>query len=120
VYAEGLLPMNYMYFIIKDVGSWDFQFHCAGCHNLLSSGSIPIPLVQTYCTCRTKLNSGTKKCASSNFERLLWGLYFGAEGYFCQKVRNLKDFSFCIIKEIINIFSLINKYFTYIIYDTSS
>jgi hypothetical protein len=34
-------------------------------------GSIPIPLVQTYCTCLTELNPGTKICASSNFERVL-------------------------------------------------
>jgi hypothetical protein len=57
--------------LIKEVGSWAFQFHCAGCHNLLLTGSIPIPLVQTYCTCLTKLNPGTKKCASSYFERVL-------------------------------------------------
>jgi hypothetical protein len=35
--------------------------HCAGSHSFLLTGSIPLPLVQTYCTCLTELNSGTKK-----------------------------------------------------------
>jgi hypothetical protein len=35
---------------IKEVGSCAFQFHCAGCYNLVLTGSRPIPLVQTYCT----------------------------------------------------------------------
>jgi hypothetical protein len=104
----------------KEVGSWAFQFHSAGCHNLLLNGSIPIPLVQTYCTCLTKLNPGSKKCASSNFNRVLYGLYFGAEGYFSQKVRNLRDFTVSASSKKLSIFFLINKYFTYIVYDTSS
>jgi hypothetical protein len=56
---------------LKEVGSWAFQFYCAGCHNLLLNGSIPIPLVQTYCTCLTNFNPGSKKCASSNFNTVL-------------------------------------------------
>jgi hypothetical protein len=96
-----------VYCCVQEVGSWAFQFHCAGCHNLLSTGSIPIPLVQTYCTCFTKLNPGTKKCASSNFQRVFIGTMVWSRGYFSQKVQNLKDFSFCVVKEIINIFSRI-------------
>jgi hypothetical protein len=84
------------------------------------AGSIPIPLVLTYCKCPTELNPGTKKCTSSNFERVLWGLYFGTEGYFRQKVRNLKDLTVSASWKKSSIFSRINKYFTYIIYDTSS
>jgi hypothetical protein len=57
--------------VVKEVGSWALQFHCAGCHNLTLNGSIPIPLMQTYCTYLTKLNPGSKKCASSNFNRVL-------------------------------------------------
>jgi hypothetical protein len=81
---------------------------------------MPILLVQTYCTRLTKLNPGSKKSASSNFNGVLQGLYFGAEGYFSQKVRNLKDFTVSASSKKSSIFVLINKYFTYIIYDTSS
>jgi hypothetical protein len=45
---------------LKEVGFWAFQFHCAGCYNWLLTGSILIPLVQTYCTSFTELNPGTK------------------------------------------------------------
>jgi hypothetical protein len=44
----------------KEVGSWASHFHCAGCYNFPSPNSILIPLVQTYCTCLTELNPGTK------------------------------------------------------------
>jgi hypothetical protein len=64
--------------------------------------------VQTYCTCLTKLNPGTKKRASSNFEGVLWGLYFGAEGYFSQKVQNLKDFTVIALLKKSSIFSITN------------
>jgi hypothetical protein len=104
---------------LKEVGSWAFQFHCTGCYKLLLTGStIPIPLVQAH----VLLNSVPipKKCASWNFERVLLGLHFGVEGYFSQNVRNLNDFTVSASSKKSSIFFLINKYFTYIIYDTSS
>jgi hypothetical protein len=79
---------------------------------LLITGSILIPLVQTYCTCLTELNPGTKKCANSNFERVLQGLYFRAEGYFSPKVRNLNDVTVSASSKKSSIFVVINKYFT--------
>jgi hypothetical protein len=50
----------------------------------------------------------------------LQGLYFRAEGYFSQKVRNLNDFTVFASSKKSSIYLLINEYFTYIIYDTSS
>jgi hypothetical protein len=87
---------------LKEVGSLDFQFHCAGCRNLhvLLTGSITIPLVQTYCTCLTctKLNPGTKNVQVQIFKRF-------CRDYILGRKVTLANFSFCIIKEIINIFS---------------
>jgi hypothetical protein len=57
--------------ILKDVGSWAFQEDYTGCYNFLLTGSISIPLAQTYCICFTELNPDTKECASSKFERVL-------------------------------------------------
>jgi hypothetical protein len=48
------------------------------------------------------------------------GTVFWAEGYFSQKVRNLRDFTVSASSKKLSIFSLINKYFIHIIYDTSS
>jgi hypothetical protein len=50
-------------------------------------------------------------------KRVWWGLYFGVEGYFSQKVQNLKASA---SSKKSSTFSRINKYFTYIINDTSS
>jgi hypothetical protein len=52
---------------IKEVGSCVFQDDCAGCYNLLLTSSIPIPLVQTYCTCLTELNAVKKKMCLFKF-----------------------------------------------------
>jgi hypothetical protein len=89
--------------------------------NVLITGSIPITLAQTYCKYLV-LNSiqVQKKCSNLNFERGLLGLYFGAEDYFSQRVQNLNDFTVSASSKKSAIFFLIHKYFTYIIYDTSS
>jgi hypothetical protein len=105
---------------LKEVGSWSFKFHCAGCYNLLLTGLIPIPLVQTYCTCLTELNPGTKDVPVQILKGFCRDYILGAEGYFSQKVRNINDFTVSASSKKSSIFFLIKKYFTYIIYDTSS
>jgi hypothetical protein len=107
---------------IKEVGSWAFQFHCARCYNLLLTGSIQIPLTgaeilhMPYWT-----QSRYKKIFQFKFWKSFVGTIFWSEGYFSQKVWNTTVWTIWqFLHHQINhqYFFLINKYFTYIIYDT--
>jgi hypothetical protein len=59
---------------------------------LPSTGSIPLPLVQTYCMSYSTLFR-YKRCSIWNFERDVQWLYFGTGGDFSQNVRNLNHFT---------------------------
>jgi hypothetical protein len=95
---------------------WGFQFHCTGWYNLLFTGSILIPQAQTYCTCLTELIPGTKKMCQFKF----WKGFVGTN-ILGRNVTLAKKFKIWTISvSASSIFFLLNKYFNYVIYDTSS
>jgi hypothetical protein len=57
-------------------------------------------LVQTYFASTTKHYPMRKKFVNLNFERVSYGLYFVVEGFFNQKVQNLRDFTFSLLSKI--------------------
>jgi hypothetical protein len=52
---------------VANITHFHLQFHCAECYSLLLTGSISIPLVQTYCTCLTANSIQVQKICQLKF-----------------------------------------------------
>jgi hypothetical protein len=61
----------------KKVGSWAFQFHYIGCYNLLLTGLIPTPLVQTYCTFYWTQSKNKKMCQFKFWKGFVGTIFWG-------------------------------------------